>query len=249
LAPIAISFLLLVFPFEDGTPTPLAGFSAGAALCSTSLGTTFVILSSVGMQKSRVGTILIGAAMMDDVVGLVMVNIVTSLGNGAVGWWSIARPIVASFGLLIVTLLLLQFLLKPVWKTVHSHLMARETSQSSSFVNAASKAVNTTPHLGFFLSILVLIIFITIAAYIDASVLFAAFIAGGVVASLWDTLADTEFSAAAEETTTPAAHMYHTYFRPLMEFILVPFFFVSTLYFIQKTRILPKPLRYVLLWG
>lgn len=74
LAPIALSFLLLVFPFGGdggGRPTALAGFSAGAALCSTSLGTTFAILSSVGMQRTRAGTILVGAAMMDDVVGLV----------------------------------------------------------------------------------------------------------------------------------------------------------------------------------
>jgi Kef-type K+ transport system membrane component KefB len=240
LAPIALSFLLLVFPFSDGTPTPLAGFSAGAALCSTSLGTTFVILSSVGMQKSRVGTILIGAAMMDDVVGLVMVNIVTSLGNGAVGGWSIARPIVASFGLLIVTLVLLQFVLRPIWNTVRTQLtqspsrpaeQAGATSTLSLF-NAATttKAVNRTPHLGFVLSILVLTIFVTIAAYIEASVLFAAFIAGDVAASLWDPSAEMQSSTAAEEAVTPAARMYHTYFRPLMEFILVPFFFVSILY-------------------
>jgi Kef-type K+ transport system membrane component KefB len=251
LAPIALSFTLLIFPFSDGTrtltPTPLAGFSAGAALCSTSLGTTFAILSSVDMQKSRVGTILIGAAMMDDVVGLVMVNIVTSLGNGIVGGWSIARPIVASFGLLLVTILVLDFFLGPLWRSIIGHVgqfpglsgeQAREASKSS-FLRAATNAVNRTSYLGLVLSTLVLIIFVTIAAFIDASVLFASFIAGGVVASLWKSQGDPQPSLPVEGTVNPATEMYHTYFRPLMEFVLVPFFFVSP-YFHKFCTCLPN---------
>jgi Kef-type K+ transport system membrane component KefB len=100
LMPIALSFVLLVMPFPTTNgnvyPTPLAAFSAGASLCSTSLGTTFAIISSANLQKSRVGVVLIGAAMMDDVVGLVMVNIVTTLGSGSTRGWAIARPIVSS---------------------------------------------------------------------------------------------------------------------------------------------------------
>jgi Kef-type K+ transport system membrane component KefB len=61
LMPIALSFLLLLLPFESNAgaayPSPLAAFSAGASLCSTSLGTTFAILSSANMQKTRTGVI------------------------------------------------------------------------------------------------------------------------------------------------------------------------------------------------
>ena len=68
LMPIALSFVLLGLPFESGGeslyPAPLAAFSAGASLCSTSLGMTFAILSSAGMQKTRVGVVLVGAAMV-----------------------------------------------------------------------------------------------------------------------------------------------------------------------------------------
>jgi Kef-type K+ transport system membrane component KefB len=117
LTPIALSFILLVLPFPSsaGTvfPTPLAAFSAGASLCSTSLGTTFTILCSANMQHTRAGVVLVGAAMMDDVVGLVMVQIVTTLGSGNIEAWPIARPITASFGLFLVTLAITPFLLKP----------------------------------------------------------------------------------------------------------------------------------------
>lgn len=65
--------------------------------------------------------ILVGAAMMDDVVGLVMVNIVTTLGSGDIGGWPIARPIVASFGLLIVSLAVRRFILTPIWLYLVKH--------------------------------------------------------------------------------------------------------------------------------
>ena len=52
---------------------PLKAFVAGAALCSTSLGTAFTLLSPRGLVKSRLGIVLSIAAMLDDIVGLVMV--------------------------------------------------------------------------------------------------------------------------------------------------------------------------------
>ncbi|KAJ8066290.1 hypothetical protein OCU04_005370 [Sclerotinia nivalis] len=193
--PIAFSFLLLILPFPSspGTlyPTPLAAFSAGASLCSTSLGTTFAILSSANMQHTRVGVILVGAAMMDDVVGLVMVNIVTTLGSGGTGGWPIARPIVASFGLLIVSLAVCRFILTPIWLYLVKHSQPEvapniTTSSKFNIKGFALKLFRNIPHLSFLLPTLVLIVFVTIASFIDASVLFAAFIAGGVVNYLWD---------------------------------------------------------------
>lgn len=65
---------------------PLEAFAAGSSLSSTSLGTTFVVLKAVGggpepakadgepssgaeggLEKTRLGTILAGAAVFDDV--------------------------------------------------------------------------------------------------------------------------------------------------------------------------------------
>jgi Kef-type K+ transport system membrane component KefB len=229
--PIALSFALLGFPFpvagsaEVSFPTALAAFSAGASLCSTSLGTTFAILSSAGMQKSRTGTVLIGAAMMDDVVGLVMVNIVTTLGAGNTEPWPIARPIVASFGLLIVTLLLVPYLFQPMWKSVRKFYVEGPQEKSPARPKAQLKDVilrplYNIPHLEFLLSTFVLVAFVTIAYFIDASVLFAAFIAGGVITNL----RDLEHRQTDKES--PEGWVYDIYYKPVMDFVLVPFFFV-----------------------
>jgi Kef-type K+ transport system membrane component KefB len=240
LMPIALSFLLILLPFESTTgtayPSPLAAFSAGASLCSTSLGTTFAILSSAQMQKTRTGVVLVGASMLDDVVGLVMVNIVTTLGRGTSGAWPIARPIVASFGLLVVTLFITPFMLKPAWASTLACLRpsgrggdeneANEASISKRWGLAqAAVVLRRTPHLGFTLSMAVLLVFITIASFIDASVLFAAFLAGGVVNYLW-TFAENE------GTIHSVMVMYDQYYRPLLDYILVPFFFVSFVAFL-----------------
>jgi Kef-type K+ transport system membrane component KefB len=233
LMPIALSFILLVLPFSSSSgsvyPRPLAGFSAGASLCSTSLGTTFAILSSAGMQQTRVGVVLVGAAMMDDVVGLVMVNIVTTLGNGGMGGWPIARPIVASFGLLLVTLALAPFVLSPVWRWTTSCVEAGCDSSTgntkTSLQQIIKQLTGSIPHLSFILSTAVLIIFVTIASFINASVLFAAFIAGGVVNFLWRRSRNEEGDESLQDGQML---MYEQYYKSLMDFILVPFFFVSS---------------------
>lgn len=235
LIPIALSFILLVLPFSSSSgalaPTPLAAFSAGASLCSTSLGTTFAILSSAKMQHTRIGVLLVGAAMMDDVVGLVMVNIVTTLGSGEIGGWLIARPIVASFGLLLVTLPAAAFVTRPTWTWLResSGEIEGPTNNTTNFFRTLRKAtVSSTrhlPHFNFLVSTTVLIIFVTIASFIDASVLFSAFIAGGVV-NHFSTLANPQ---AQDGTTTGEIPltMYEIYYKPPMDYILVPFFFVS----------------------
>lgn len=51
-------------------------FIIGAALSTTSLGTTFVVIGSAGrgidFAQTKVGIVLISAAVFDDVSGLVM---------------------------------------------------------------------------------------------------------------------------------------------------------------------------------
>jgi Kef-type K+ transport system membrane component KefB len=241
LLPIALSFLLLLFPFQstEGTvyPTPLAGFSAGASLCSTSLGTTFAILSAAGMQTTRTGTVLVGAAMMDDVIGLVMVNIVTTLGKGGNGGWPIARPIVASFGMLLVTLVIAPLVLMPVWMVMvrmHEGKGQDASAEKGKTRTQLSGLLKSIPHLSFMLSTFVSVVYVTIAAFVDASVLFAAFIAGGIVRYLWT--AGSKASEAKGENGP--AEMYDGYYKPVMEYMLVPFFFVSDATSFQSNSLL-----------
>ncbi|CAF1335417.1 unnamed protein product [Rotaria sordida] len=62
--------------------TPIESFAMGASLNATSLGTTFAILSSQGkyqLNKSRMGTSLVGAALLDDISRLVIASVIEKL--------------------------------------------------------------------------------------------------------------------------------------------------------------------------
>jgi len=62
------------------TPTIPAIF-AGAALTATSIGITSKVLSELGHLKSREGQIIVGAAVIDDVLGIIVLAVVASLAK------------------------------------------------------------------------------------------------------------------------------------------------------------------------
>lgn len=79
----------VVVPFAAGTvglmalfhvPTIPAVF-AGAALTATSIGITSKVLSELGQLKSREGQIIVGAAVIDDVLGIIVLAVVASLAK------------------------------------------------------------------------------------------------------------------------------------------------------------------------
>lgn len=254
--PISLSFLLLKFPFTalSGNvaaagntivvvvveyPQPLAAFSAGASLCSTSLGTTLAILSAAGLQQTKVGTVLMSAAMMDDIVGLVMVKIIASLGSSdGLAPWPIARPVVASVVLLFVTIVMTLWILIPCWTAVRlwfhhrgNITLSERKSSIEAWIDWLKDAVCGFPHLGFFFATLILYAFITIAAFVDASILFAAFLAGCVLKTTW--IGDEQENFVA----SPGAKMYEKYYSSITTTILAPFFFVCSLPCTKETRL------------
>jgi len=68
--------LVLIF----GMPTIPAVF-AGAALTATSIGITSKVLSELGQLKSTEGQIIVGAAVIDDVLGIIVLAVVASLAK------------------------------------------------------------------------------------------------------------------------------------------------------------------------
>ena len=79
----------VVAPFTAGTvglmllfnvPTIPAIF-AGAALTATSIGITSKVLSELGYLKSKEGQIIVGAAVIDDVLGIIVLAVVASLAK------------------------------------------------------------------------------------------------------------------------------------------------------------------------
>lgn len=114
--PIAFAFCLCSLV----SATHLQEFTAGAALCSTSLGTIFSILSSSGLTNTRLGTVLTSAAMMDDVVGLVLVQVFSKSGPGRSSFHAITvvRPIAVSIGLALLVLFACFHVAKPLSSSI-----------------------------------------------------------------------------------------------------------------------------------
>ncbi|KAJ6259313.1 pyridoxal-dependent decarboxylase domain protein [Drechslerella dactyloides] len=202
-APIALSFLLS--PISGATP--LQCFSAGAALSATSLGTTFTILSSAGFAGTRLGVVLTGAAMMDDVVGLVMVQVVASLGAEEFTAASAARPIGASVGLVVAAVIL-----GKTGKYLFGKRQLPEAIRGTGTVWA--------------LQTLVLVAMVVASGYAGASVLFGAFIAGTLV-TWWDEYRATLEVADAARARDTGVSIYEKYYLPAVHAVLIPFFFAS----------------------
>ncbi|MBE9040791.1 cation:proton antiporter [Oscillatoriales cyanobacterium LEGE 11467] len=77
----------VVLPFTLGTMGLIAFFGvatipaifAGAALTATSIGITAKVLAEIGRLSSKEGQIIIGAAVLDDVLGIIILAVVASL--------------------------------------------------------------------------------------------------------------------------------------------------------------------------
>ncbi|PKX95673.1 cation:proton antiporter [Aspergillus novofumigatus IBT 16806] len=119
--PMALSFVLVSLL----SAAPLQAFAAGASLCSTSIGTTFTILSTTGLAKTRLGVVLGSPAMMDDVAGLVMVQIIPNLGGAnqesCFDPVVLIRPILVALGFVLGLLLICRFVVAVFVRKLHAH--------------------------------------------------------------------------------------------------------------------------------
>lgn len=92
--PLALGYLLgLLFGFSQ-----LEALFIGTALVATSIGITAEILHEMKMLRTRLGTVIIGSAVVDDVYGILALGIVSSLAlTGAIHLGEIAITLLLSF--------------------------------------------------------------------------------------------------------------------------------------------------------
>ncbi|MER3590187.1 MAG: sodium:proton antiporter, partial [Mastigocladus sp. ERB_26_1] len=120
--PFAAGTAGLMFFFH--TPAIPAIF-AGAALTATSIGITSKVLSELGHLKSREGQIIVGAAVIDDVLGIIVLAVVASLAKtGEVDILNVIYLIVSATVFLIGSILLGKFFNK-TFVTIADKLQTR----------------------------------------------------------------------------------------------------------------------------
>ena len=258
--------------------TLLQGFATGASLSSTSLGTTLAVLSAnnraasirhaekgsasdtrlpdnlpIDIRKTRLGTVLVTAALADDVVALVLAAIVPKLGGGDFSWKAVVRPVLVSVAFVAGTPVLSKFIVNPILRraTRWDYTRIRRTSASRYIASYVSRD-------GFFLFVLVGILsgFVAGASYAGTSELLGAYIAGCWLRATGHALLDGPASRAAatplqsmtvstsmsqsqatsrtgQDTTAnevaadPFTAVFETYIEPVLHRVLAPLFFGS----------------------
>jgi Kef-type K+ transport system membrane component KefB len=91
---------------------PILSVFLGAALTATSVGITARVLSDLGRLEDRESRIILGAAVLDDVIGLVILAVVESLvhNGGDLSAFSVVRITVVAFGFVFLAVVVGTFL-------------------------------------------------------------------------------------------------------------------------------------------
>ncbi|TIA97040.1 hypothetical protein E3P77_01326 [Wallemia ichthyophaga] len=204
LLPIAFSFAILWKAF--GYPI-IHAFTAGCALSSTSLGTTFFVLQSqtkkgINVQATRVGTLLTAVALSDDVIALVLLTVIQSLGSGSNSTlgWIVGKPIVASVALSIVSPIVV-YAFRPVYR----RWIERPLTHYGGYRGGVT--------VGF----LVLAAYLAISYYIHTTMLLGAFLAGMTLA-VWPSNRDDVLNYK---------HLFEEIIEPLLRRYFASIFFAS----------------------
>ena len=112
---VIVACVGVAVPFAAGTVGLMMLFNvpaipaifAGAALTATSIGITSKVLSELGQLKSKEGQIIVGAAVIDDVLGIIVLAVVASLAKtGEIDVANVIYLIVSATAFLIGSILL-----------------------------------------------------------------------------------------------------------------------------------------------
>ncbi|KAH9928943.1 uncharacterized protein B0H18DRAFT_931627 [Fomitopsis serialis] len=313
--PIALSFALLTAGYGYSS---LEAFAAGAALSSTSLGTTLAALNSVSrhtsstvtkvrelpcdpapstaetptggasrtsqasfcapisgppsLQQTRIGTVLTSAAIIDDIVGLVIAALIPALASLESSSpsdsnlaWTLIRPLLSSLLIALVVPILARFILRPAFwfRGVGERWCApRRQGKDWGWKRLLSRSEwGTESHADFVkVSVMVCVLgaFLTIAYYTGSSMLFGAYMAGLALSYLarppHDDHAQDEQRAVSDDRAAALSFelTYARTFGPLQEYIFAPVFFASIGYAIPflllwRPRILWRGVLYAIL--
>lgn len=120
-AAVALVGVFLPFVLGYGVATllglaTLPAVVAGAALTATSVGITARVLSDLGRLQEPESQIVLGAAVMDDIIGLVILAVVANvMAGGELTAASVGTTTLMAFGFVAAVVVLGRFLVPPVF--------------------------------------------------------------------------------------------------------------------------------------
>ncbi len=125
-AAFAVALVGVVLPFSLGYGAsellglpPLANLVLGATLTATSVGITARVLSDLGRLQDPESQVVLGAAVIDDVIGLIILAVVSDVvAGGSVTMGGVVRNTLTAFGFIVVAVLLGSRLVPPAVRIV-----------------------------------------------------------------------------------------------------------------------------------
>jgi Kef-type K+ transport system membrane component KefB len=155
--PFVLGFGLIAYL---GHPT-LEALFIGTALVATSVGITARVLGDMGLIQELESRIILGAAVIDDIIGMILLAIVSGLGEGALSWIRIAVVAIEAIGFTLFLALV-----------------------GTRVINRYGKSIEKirTPHAPLVFSILICLGLSALSSAIGMAAIIGAFMAGMVLA-------------------------------------------------------------------
>jgi Kef-type K+ transport system membrane component KefB len=123
-ASTAVAFVGVLLPFAMGYGVALVlgletlpAVVCGAALTATSVGITARVLSDLGRLHEPESQIVLGAAVIDDIIGLIILAVVAQIvAGGGLSFGNVVSTTAVAFGFVAAVLILGRFLIPPLFE-------------------------------------------------------------------------------------------------------------------------------------
>ncbi len=93
---VLVGVLGVILPFAAGYSISISwggstveSLFLGAALVATSVGITARVLGSLGLLERESARIILGAAIIDDILGLIILSVISGFSKGGVNYWTL----------------------------------------------------------------------------------------------------------------------------------------------------------------
>jgi Kef-type K+ transport system membrane component KefB len=171
----------------------------GAAMVATSVGITARVIKDLHLMNSVEARIIIGAAVIDDVMGLIVLSIVIAMAEGDSGsYGDTVLTIMVAILFVVITILIGSYISKtkkngkpfPVVGKVNHHLNERRRKRS--FNEDGTVCHPNTPegrartHTGLYLALILCLFLSAISTFLGLAAIVGAFLAGMLFAEFQD---------------------------------------------------------------
>lgn len=173
---ILVAVLGVIFPFFLGFGlilllghSPVEAMFIGTAMAATSIGITARVLSDLNLLARKYSRVILGAAVLDDILALLLLVAVSGLGKGSLSLVNLALIVVEVLAFLFVTL----FVARRIAKRRAASILERLKISNAPFATAVVVSLGLS----------------ALSSYIGMAAIIGAFLAGVIFAETEDKFA------------------------------------------------------------